>query len=357
MIESLAYGGAESVTVNLANTLSRNGVTVGLSAADGALVANLLPAVKFFGLPPFAMVNIVPILYSISRNIKLFRPDIIHCQNAAHCALVKAVLCFSRGPSPRTVFTYHSIRTERIPNLLSGLIFNMIAERLIVIAEHRKQSMIKLGVNPEKIFAIPNFIDLENWNSRKQGFDRRAFRKSCGIPVHSHLLLVSSRLVKSKNIDVFLQIVAEVRKFCPDVFGVVVGDGPERERLEKLVTYYGIEGHILFTGFKIDVLPYYLASDIFVFPSEYEVLPMVLIEAAASGLPVVGSLIPGNNEVVREGKTGFLLSGDAKNYAEKIRELFSSPDLYAEFSKNAVKIAASAFSENKCLRQILEVYG
>ena len=357
VIESLALGGAETVAVNLANGLIKHGCVVGVAAAYGPLKEILVPGIRFFNLRRFCAGNVIAILSGLNRAINEFAPQVIHCQNAAHCFLVK-LLCFAKGKGrPKIVFTYHSKKTERIPDFISGKIFNIIADEIIVIAEHRKRSMLKLGVRPEKIHKIPNFVNINNWNTRRQSFNRKTFRESLGLETKDIVLIVSARLIPAKNVAGFVRILRDVYDLNRNVSGLVLGDGPELENLKSMASDLGIASRIHFMGFCKDVAPFYLASDLFVFPSRHEeVLPMSLIEAMAAGLPSICSNIEGNDEVIIDGVNGYLMDGREQEYAEKILLLTNDPALYARFVQNSLKSANDRFNEEMCIASTLGIY-
>lgn len=355
VIESLSQGGAETAAVNLANGLAKRGNVVCVCAASGPLLPKLDIGVSFSELPRFGFSSFFKILITLHGIINRFKPDVIHSQNATHCLIVRLLFLFRIRP--KLVFTYHSKKTTRIPNVLSGGVFNFIADRIIAIAEHRKQSLLRISVNPRKLYTIPNFIDAEKVESRRKSFDKKAFRECAGLGAFDYVLVTSARLIPAKNIDCFIRIVGRICKSGKNVAGVVLGDGPERLALEKVARQLNLDGKVLFTGFSEDVLSYCLASDVFVFPTKHpEVLPMALIEACAAGLPIVCSNIPGNDEIVFNGENGFLLNGDDLEYSAGILSLLNDIELRNNFSVNSLNIAKSRFADDVCISKTLGIY-
>lgn len=355
VIESLSLGGAESATVNLANTLADKLPSIALAYGEGQLSGSLSPKVTRYKLPTLKLTSVLRVIASLYRAIKDFSPAVIHCQNAVHCAFVRLVCGVRKGKRPRIILTHHSIRTERIPNFISGVIFNLVADEIVVIAEHRKRALLGLGVAASKVFSIPNMLDLSKWQYPLSHDAHAAYKKKAGVPNNCFVLLSAGRLVPSKRVDVFIRVISELRKSVPNVFGVILGDGPERASLESLAAELGVDSDISFPGVQSDVVPYYLASDIYVFPSEYEVLPMSLIEALASGLPIVCSRIPGNDEIVSDGSTGFLVEDSILEYVSKVRKLLADTSLRTRFSIAARK-AAMRYSSERIIAQVTELY-
>ena len=352
---ALAQGGGETVSVNLANALKRHGCQVAFASERGPLESRLLSGIPFFALPLFSLLNIVAVLRALCGAVSGFKPDVVHSQTATHCFLLRSLFLFRKRPP--LILTHHASTTEKIPNFMSGFVFNFIADKIVSIANHRKRDLLRLGVKSNKLFSVPNFIDIGGWRARGAKVDRAALRKDVGFSRFEYIFLISARLIPSKEVDVFIRAIAGIVKSGRNVAGIILGDGPEFSNLKKIAVSLGLQDRILFKGFTVDVLPYYFAADIFLFPSRHhEVLPMVLIEAGASGLPMICSDIPGNDEVVREGMTGFLLDGPVEDYVAKAIMLLDDSKLYAKFSENAADVALKVFDEKVCVSQFVEIY-
>jgi len=122
----------------------------------------------------------------------------------------------------------------------------------------------------------------------------------------------------------------------PRVKLIVVGG---REYLikayEKHASARGLTDRVRFVGFQTDVRPYLWASDLFVFPSTYEVFPLVSLEAAAAGLPLLVSSLHGVEEFLRDGVNGWCVTRDAQAYADKLRYALSHPEQVRRMGRDA----------------------
>ncbi len=115
----------------------------------------------------------------------------------------------------------------------------------------------------------------------------------------------------------------------------MVGDGPDRERLEQLAHDLGIARACYFVGYQSDVAGYYRLFDAFVLPSVNEGTPVSAIEALASGTPVVANRVGGVPDVVRDGVDGFLVeAGDTEGAADRLAQLAEDPELRARFGES-----------------------
>jgi glycosyltransferase involved in cell wall biosynthesis len=138
---------------------------------------------------------------------------------------------------------------------------------------------------------------------------------------------------------------------------VIVGDGPEKVKLLKLVQKKGLGEEVIFTGFQSDPLSYINVFDIFVLTSEREGLPRVILESMLMGKPVVASRIPGVVELVIEGETGFLVpSKDPEAFAEKILTLIDDQELRKKMGEQGKKRILENFTMNKYIKGVEAVF-
>ncbi|HEX6272187.1 MAG TPA: glycosyltransferase [Polyangiaceae bacterium] len=178
--------------------------------------------------------------------------------------------------------------------------------------------------NPELLHVIPNGIDMRRFAPRAEA--RRRIRTELGIPEDAWVVGTVGRLAPEKDhgllIDAMAPLLDERRHL------VIVGDGSERDALRKRVdgTLRGAYVHL--TGARDDVESLLAAFDTFVLSSKTEGLPLVLLEAMATELPVVSSSVGGIPDVIRHDSTGFLFpSGDKNALTKELLRVFGSPEL------------------------------
>jgi len=179
----------------------------------------------------------------------------------------------------------------------------------------------------------------------------------------SFTVLSVCRLVERKRIDDLVEAVAGL----PEAALWVVGDGPERPRLERAVRERGVDDHVAFVG-EVDhdaVVDYYRAADAFAMPSihlrddgDVEGLGLVFLEAQQLGLPVIGTDSGGIPEAIADGESGFVVSESSPDeLSDAISMLASDPDLHSAFSERAREFVHSRFSWECCVDAHLEAYG
>lgn len=218
------------------------------------------------------------------------------------------------------------------------------AKCITVVSDALKEEILKIA--PEiNVNVISMGCDTRRFGKkhRKENFFNQNGKK---------VVLFVGRLAEKKGVTYLIDAMNDV-----DAKLVIVGDGPLRQELQKQAMRY--REKIVFLGAKThDELPeIYASSDVFVTPSitakggDKEGLGLVLLEAMASGLPVIGSNSGGIPEIVKDGYNGFLVEEkDVKNLSNRINEILDSPDLSERFSKNGLRTARDRDYKNIALK-------
>jgi glycosyltransferase involved in cell wall biosynthesis len=162
------------------------------------------------------------------------------------------------------------------------------ADRIIAVSEKVKEELITTGIEPQKIEVILNGVDLEEF---KPGVESR---EALGLPTSVPLALyVGDIRTSRKNLDTVLAAVRDL----PSIHLAVVGDAA-RSPFPAMARAMGVEDRVRFLGYRRDVAKLMRASDLFVFPSRYEACSLALLEALASGLPVISAVTAGGSEII-----------------------------------------------------------
>lgn len=185
----------------------------------------------------------------------------------------------------------------------------------------------KFKYTKREISVLPYGVDLETFKPIART-DVAALRRKLGLPSDKSLILTVQRLHERKGVHIYLQAAEQVLKKNPNAFFVVVGDGPERARLESLACSLNIADHVLFTGRQKDeLLPaYYQVCDLFAFHTFHEGFGIVLLEAMASGLPILTTRAGGTVDIVEPGKHGSIVEpNNPGELAKSILEFLDDP--------------------------------
>lgn len=186
--------------------------------------------------------------------------------------------------------------------------------------------------------------------------ESQKLRKSLGIPLDAFVVLSVGEVNKNKNHELGIRAIARLKDTIPHLFYVVVGRGSLMEALKKLSANLGVEKQVIFTGYRSDVPSFYHMADLFFFPSHREGLSVALMEAMASGLPVVCTRIRGNEDLVVHGKDGILIDGSVGDAVQAIAYMVNHPSKCREFAACAGRVVKS-YEISAVLGQLKEIYG
>jgi glycosyltransferase involved in cell wall biosynthesis len=165
------------------------------------------------------------------------------------------------------------------------------------------------------------------------------------------------RLSEEKRVDDLLRAIKIVKDKHENVNCLIVGTGPEEGKLKKLVSELNLSHMVSFTGYSKNSFEKLLDFDIFVLPSRTEGCPIVILEAMASGLPVVATNVGGNMELVQDDVTGILVpTNNPFVMAEKICKLITNKNLRLNMGKNGKSLAFSKFAPEKFSKGLIDVY-
>jgi glycosyltransferase involved in cell wall biosynthesis len=212
--------------------------------------------------------------------------------------------------------------------------------------------------NPSRInvrrkhFTIYNAVDVDKISEIG---DRR---KDPGL-VRKKVIGIVGRLAEQKGHKVLLEAMTEVIKEVPDAILLVIGEGPDREKLERIAKIGGLEDKVCFLGAKSqeDVFRLYGTMDVFAMPSLYEGFGLTAAEAMAASLPVVGTQIIGLSEVTVDGETGYLVPpGNAQALTVKLITLLKDPEKRARMGQAGYEWVKANFSMEMFSESMLSVY-
>ncbi len=235
-------------------------------------------------------------------------------------------------------------------------ILNWLGKRLIrkadgvrVECEIERQKCMALGVHPEKVKVAPVLVNLKKFADEKENVRAKY------IGDHDRIVLFIGRLSVEKNVGYLIDAARIVTEARPKTLFLIVGGGAEEAQLKEKAA--GNE-HIHFTGRvpHADIPKYHKASDLFVLPSFYEGIPLVVVEASAAGLPVICTDVRDAPDVIEDGKTGYIVpKGQPHVLAEKIISVLDDPER-AEMGKRGQALVMKQFDPELNLQQCLELW-
>jgi glycosyltransferase involved in cell wall biosynthesis len=220
-----------------------------------------------------------------------------------------------------------------------------------------RDELARHGVPKERIEIVHNAIPAD-WGVRgRQPEKAGALRQRLGIPAGRKVILIVGRLSREKDHLTLLEGIARMES-AVTAHLVVVGDGPERARIEKRIAGLGLEERVTFTGQQSSAEAYYGIADLAVLSSLSEGSPNALLEAMASGVPVVATAVGGIPEIVTHGESALLVRpGDAEGMCQSmVRLLVKEPVLARDMVERGRMLILERHAPEARMRKLLVLY-
>jgi glycosyltransferase involved in cell wall biosynthesis len=201
---------------------------------------------------------------------------------------------------------------------------------------------------------IDNGIDLQRFSNQKRN---NLLKEYFGIKGKSKVIGTIARLTKEKGHIYLIEAAKNILSVFPDTIFLIVGDGNERDRLEKQVMKLGLKDKVIFTGKRKDIIDILSIIDIFVLPSITEGLPIALLEALASRLPVVATNVGAVSKVIIDRETGLLTEPRSPELlSNAILELLSNWERAEQFGYQGYRKVEKEFSAKAMAEQYFDFY-
>ncbi|HEY2827860.1 MAG TPA: glycosyltransferase, partial [Pirellulales bacterium] len=192
-----------------------------------------------------------------------------------------------------------------------------------VASRHAEHLMDEEKLPVGRVHTIPNGVDTETYRPQSLG---KEVRRQFNIPLAAPIVGIVAVLRPEKNHELFLRVAARVRKEVSEAHFLVIGDGPRRAELESLTSQLNLVDSVHFLGQRPDVVQLLNLFDVFVLTSHNEANPVSILEALATGKPVVATRVGSVPETVLEGVTGYLVNpGDEAEMARQVTALLLDP--------------------------------
>lgn len=358
IVSELDFGGVEQVLANsLPELHGRKEVEIQVIVlGKGGRVAKQLMnqgiAVHILGLNP--RIPNFRLIKDLKKRLLSIKPDIVHCQGgeanfhgiwAAHLAKISLIIGEEIGiPNHHSYWKY---------------VFKWVyskANIIIAISEAVKKKIVDLGeVEDEKVKIVYNPIGKERLEIR----DPERYRERIGNE-KEFVFVTTCRLVPIKNLNRLIQSFAKIVKDNPqkDLSLRIVGDGPEREKLESLIQKIEMEGNVEFFGFHEDVFPFLEEADAFILPSLREGSSVSLAEAMSTGLPSIVTQVGGASEVLGQSNSGILIDPLSVEHIQSAMQEMIRLSLEERLKMGErAKEEAKRFSTVHYIDSLLSVYG
>ena len=274
---------------------------------------------------------VLPHMEPFVRELIWWNPDVVHSQ--CEFMTFSYALKISKKCQCPLIHTYHTVYEDYIHYLPGGLsnyktgaklerkavacFSKMILSRTsqVIVPTKKVENILKKYGVGEPVSVMPTGVDLSRFKEPITLEEKNAVKKRLGIPLENKVLVSVGRLAKEKNLEELLEYFAKLVREGngKNLTFLIAGDGPDRERLEKLAEELGIKDQVVFTGMisPDKVAGYYKLGDVFVCASNSETQGITYIEALACGLPALCRRDDYLSQVVTDGYNGF----QYENYA------------------------------------------
>ena len=278
----------------------------------------------------------------LAQLIRRERPTILHTHTAKAGAVGRIAALLAGGARPPiVVHTFHGhvlrgyfgrITTFGFRTLERWLARTTTA--LIAVSPEVRDDLVALHVAPASKFTVVRLgIDLGRRVDNDDA-QRRESRRQMGLHEDAFVVGWVGRMTAVKRTESVVRALQKLVERGVDAYAVLVGDGPDRERLERHAHELGVIKRCLFLGYQVDVAPFYDAIDVLLLPSINEGTPVSVIESLAASRPVVATRVGGIPDVVRDGVDGFLVdSDDPDALAAPLAELAADPERRARMGE------------------------
>lgn len=289
----------------------------------------------------------------VAHRLEAWEADLVHC----HLPLAGVVgRLAGRMAGVPVVYTEHNT-LERYHPLTRWLHLKTWGwqARAFAVSGPVADSLAGHANGAVPVQVVRNGIDVEAFDPDR--VDGAPVRARCGVPDEAPVVGTVAVFRTQKALGDWLEAARTIRDRVPDTRFLLVGDGPERERLERRAEELGLADAVHFPGLQEDVRPWLAAMDLFLSSSVFEGLPLALLEAMAMARPVVATRVGGVPEVVTDGRNGRLVElHDPGGLADAVTALLLDPDRAKRLGAEARRTVASEFGLRRMSRELETAY-
>jgi glycosyltransferase involved in cell wall biosynthesis len=369
VITRMVLGGAQENTLLTAARLDRSRYAVTLASGptygpEGSVESRIPPDLPFVRIPHLVRepdpLRDARALAVLSRHIRRGRYHIVHT-HTTKAGLVGRIAARMAG-TPVVVHTPHGHAFHGFLGAAGSAALVWAergmacwTDRIVCLTDAERREHLSLRIAPpERFEVIHSGVDIEQF--ARAPIVPEATRRALGLPMDGPLVTCVARLAPEKGVRYLVEALPRVRAAVPDATAVIVGDGPERQALERRAAELSLNGAVRWLGLRTDVPDIMSVSTVVVLPSLSEGMGRVIVEAFAAGRPVIGSRVCGIEDLVADGKTGFLVPpADPPAIADAVIRCLRDPARARAMGMSARPVAA-AFSADRMIDRIDQMY-
>jgi glycosyltransferase involved in cell wall biosynthesis len=357
--ESSETGGAETVILNIVNHLDKREFHSEVVVMQPGWLKDRL---KDSGCEPVLLQSDKSydfgFLLKLRSVIKDLKIDLIH----AHLPGSNAYSCLAGAAAGvPVVATYHGMLTlsERLSRSEKVQLFlvRKLARRIVTVSDHLKDELRKMAKIPSgKLVTVYNGV---NWEPYDTPFDAAKMKQNLGLEPDSAVIGMVANLKSFKGYEYFVRAAAVVAREVPRAVFLIAGDGEESVKagIKAEIAKHGLQEKVLFLGYRENIANVVRVLDVSVLSSISEGMSIVTVEAMGAGVPVVVTRSGGPEELVDEGRTGFLVPvRDEAGLADRVLYCLNNPEAVQEMTARAKKQVRIKFSLEMMIDNYEAVY-
>ncbi len=309
----------------------------------------------------------IPLSFRAKNVITEFNPDIVHVHHPF--VLSSQAIMYGKKLGIPKILTLHTqyeqyayyiapipekLTQEAIKRIISNLAYKI--DCITTPSESMKDLIKSYGVK-NRIEVIPNAIELNSFKE-KDKLKCLEIKKRYNLEEDDKIILYVGRIAQEKSIDKIIEALAIIKgRGISRAKLLIVGNGPAMEELRQLVQSLGVEEEVIFTGAvgNEEIQHYYKIAYLFTITSTSESFGIVIIEALASGIPVLAVRAPGAVDILTDGLDGLLTEDDVEQFASALEKLIREPELREELSQGVLK-TSEQYSINVISERMLNLY-
>ena len=351
VISGLERGGAENQLVGTAAALSTRGWNVTvlsfLPFSNNSWATDLEnTGVSLLTLNASSGFRKYFSLVDVLRHIRRLKPDILvgFMFHGIMAVRVAGLLAGERA----NVSSIHSDRHSTFREFVMRAT-DRLTDAVTVLSRHLASELTCRRVaSLSHIHVIPNSVNIARFET---GLCRSTTREQMGVTEHQFLWLAAGRLDDAKDYPNLLEAFSVLYRQHPDARLLIAGDGPLKSRLNAMIQHLGMDGRVRLLGLRLDMPALYAASDALVLSSEWEGMPNVVLEAMASGRPVVSTSVGAVPEIIADGESGLIVPPhDHKALAGSMERMMDLPEKTRKaFGRAGYEHVRREFSQEKVI--------
>ena len=353
----VALGGLQQVIVNICKTIDRSRFVPSVLCLRtmGDYAANI----QQLGIPVHLLqqkkhgIDYCAFL-KVAKLLKQERIDVIHTHNTQPFidGTIGGILA-----GVKTII--HTDHAREFPDkrryMFAEWFLSYFVHKVVAVSEHTARNLMSYEkISPKKITIIPNGIDGSAYSI---ALDKQKKCAELGITKKGPIIGIGVRLCEQKGITYLLRAMPELIKSFPECTLVIAGRGALEDTLKREASELGIQAYVKFLGMRLDIPELLQLFDVYVLPSNWEGIPMALLEAMAAGCPIVATDVGGVSAVITSEETGLLVKPkEPQEISRAIGRLLSDRQLSKKITQRAFETFKERFEARIMTRNYEKLY-